>query len=528
MRGAALSRPATNVDAPGHPSLTAYAESVGRRVAEATSDEDKRLRGQIFTPARIATLIAEALGPLGTRVRLLDPGAGVGILTAAVCERAARAARPTRVEVDVFENDATVIPALRGVLETCAASLAARGHRLEARLYDEDFLDRVGGVGATPLFRRPIGPYDAVVMNPPYFKVGRDSEHAHLDLGEAGHNAYALFMACAVDLLDDAGRLTAITPRSFCNGPYFRRFRKRMFEKRHLESVRVFESRRTTFAAQVLQESVISTWCGRSPRRRVTRIVADDGDRGVALSLPTVRVVDRRGGDVVRLPTSRLDCDVLEFVERLPTTFEDAGLTVATGRVVAFRARGFLRNDPSAPATVPLLTMHHVRPPTVVWPIPGLAGKPQALALGKETEALLIPAEPCVLLRRFSAKEDRKRLIASVLDPSSMKTLSKGVAVENHVNVIARRDAALSSEEAFGVAAILNSSLFDRYFRILSGNTQVNAAEVRSLPFPDSRTVARIGRRMRASDRLDPPSGDVVVCEELSIPETSARKLLGR
>ena len=101
--------------------------------------------------------------------------------------------------------------------------------------------------------------FDAVIMNPPYFKIGADSAHA-LAMGDAFQgqtNIYMLFMARAAELLRPNGELVAITPRSFCNGLYFRNFRRWFFSRMALRHVHLFECRRSTFD-NVLQESVIT------------------------------------------------------------------------------------------------------------------------------------------------------------------------------------------------------------------------------------------------------------------------------
>jgi adenine-specific DNA-methyltransferase len=52
---------------------------------------------------------------------------------------------------------------------------------------------------------------------------------------------------------------------------------------------------------------------------------------------------------------------------------------------------------------------------------------------------------------------------------------------------------------AKGLAAFLNSTLVDAYFRQFSGHTQVNAADLRSLRYPDWNSLVALGRRIGES-----------------------------
>ena len=99
-----------------------------------------------------------------------------------------------------------------------------------------------------------------------------------------------------------------------------------------------------------------------------------------------------------------------------------------------------------------------------------------------------------VLLRRFSAKEEKRRLVAAPLFKTNLN--SDLIGVVNHVNYIYRKDGKMTRHEANGIAALLNSSLFDRYFRISNGNTQVSATEIRAFPLPPIETIRTLGRRI--------------------------------
>jgi adenine-specific DNA-methyltransferase len=99
-----------------------------------------------------------------------------------------------------------------------------------------------------------------------------------------------------------------------------------------------------------------------------------------------------------------------------------------------------------------------------------------------------------VLLRRFSAKEEKRRLIAAPLLKSNFNC--DFIGLENHVNYIYRKNGKMTEQEAHGIAALLNSSLLDNYFRISNGNTQVSATEIRAFPMPSIEMIRTIGQRI--------------------------------
>jgi adenine-specific DNA-methyltransferase len=94
---------------------------------------------------------------------------------------------------------------------------------------------------------------------------------------------------------------------------------------------------------------------------------------------------------------------------------------------------------------------------------------------------LLIPTKNYVLIKRFSSKEEKRRLTAACFLKAAFPF--PYVGIENHVNYVYHAERDLSQEEVYGIAAMFNSKLMDRYFRTISGNTQVNATEIRAMNF---------------------------------------------
>ena len=159
----------------------------------------------------------------------------------------------------------------------------------------------------------------------------------------------------------------------------------------------------------------------------------------------------------------------------------------------------------------------------VVWPKPGK--KPNYLEVSPDTENLLVPAGVYVLVKRFSAKEEKRRVTAAVCEPARLPGDDYGF--ENHLNYFHRRGNGLPVVFAKGLAAYLNSTLVDAYFRQFSGHTQVNATDLRNLRYPDLATLERIGGRIGETfpnqDDLD-----ALIREELSMASDDPVKVRKR
>ena len=499
-----------------------HAEYVG-----STTSEYRKQHGQVFTPPEVACFMANLFGVLPDRFRLLDPGAGAGSLSAAVCERVLRLRSPRKLELHLFETEPGLIQFLNRNLENCKQKLSDAGHSLCYTIHEEDFISATSSyLDQQMLFDEPSisDDFDAVIVNPPYFKVRKDSAVAKL-MEKVVHgqpNAYAFFLTLAARLLKENGELVAITPRSFCNGLYFRGFRRWFFQRMALDHIHLFESRTDTFKeSNVLQESVITKSHRVGRQTTTTRITGSygkviDGGQSVA-ELPTAEVVDNSRGEwLVKIPVTEDDRKVMRWVESLPERFEQTGLRISTGPVVTFRATDLLRWEMDGNSVVPLLMPHNVKPFLIVWPV---VRKQHPVAIVdsevSRRRKLLLPTRNYVVLKRFSAKEERRRLTAGCFLRSEQET--ERIGFENHLNYVFHAQRELTEDETFGIAALFNSVLLDRYFRILSGNTQVNATEIRNLHFPSLEVIAGIGKDVRRVQQRAPSAIEAIVLGHLGV-----------
>jgi len=142
---------------------------------------------------------------------------------------------------------------------------------------------------------------------------------------------------------------------------------------------------------------------------------------------------------------------------------------------------------------VPLLWMNHVTPMSVRWPI--ARRKPEHIQDVMASQKILVRNANYVLIRRFSAKEEKRRLVAAPYLAS--RFASARVGLENHLNYVHKPGGSLTEDETHGLAALLNSTLLDTWFRAVNGNTQVSATEIRSMPLPSLDVIKALGREVR-------------------------------
>ena len=489
-----------------------------RAATTAHTRERKEELGQFLTAAPVASFMASMFGPLPPVIRLLDAGAGAGALTAAfvtrLCERNDEV---SAIEATLYEFDPLILEALSATMGECERRCTAAGIRFTFTIHSADFIQEMSARLADDLFGSMPLAFDAAIANPPYRKISTDSaeRRALRSVGVETSNLYTGFISLIQRLLAPGGQLVGITPRSFCNGPYFRPFREDFLDSMELRRLHVFESRQAAFRNDsVLQENIIfHAVKGRNQPREMI-ISSSSGERGDVITkavVPFVEVVHPHDAEkFIHIPSAASHATAKEAMDGLSSSLASLGVTVSTGRVVDFRLKESLRKQPES-GTVPLVYPCHFNGGSVHWP-KLKARKPNAILDNDETRPWLVPAGLYLLTKRFTSKEERRRLVACMFDPDQVK--AERVGFENHLNYFHTNGHGLERSLAAGLFAFLNSTVVDQYFRSFSGHTQVNATDLRTLAYPDSDTLKAMGREMKALD-LSQPEIDQLVTKHL-------------
>lgn len=457
-----------------------------------TEATQKSLFGQFFTPERTATFMAGLFPDGEGECRLLDAGAGIGSLTAAFLDRwRSGGFRFRRVVVDAFELDSALI-------EHLAHTLDRHNHKGDfvANIRQEDFIHAAAESLSGNLFFPPIEHYSHAILNPPYKKINSNSAH-RLTLRRIGIetvNLYSAFVALAVAHAAPGGQIVAIIPRSFCNGPYYRSFRDFILERAALRRMHLFESRDKAFKDdKVLQENIIIRLERGGQQGPVTVSTSTDDTFAdlVTYKHPFDRIVfpdDQQR--FIHVPTSP-EKNAIELSPAIRCTLADLGIKVSTGPVVDFRLKEHLRDMPGE-GTVPLLYPGHFSSTGTTWPIEGMR-KPNAIVRNDDTEKWLYPSGFYCVVRRFSSKEEKRRIVASVVEPRAFGNMPV-LGFENHLNLFHENKHGLPEPLARGLAVFLNTTAVDKHFRRFSGHTQVNATDLKLMKYPSRSALIQLGK----------------------------------
>jgi len=467
--------------------MTPHLEKIDRvrqHVSKTTSQKRKGELGQFMTPARIAQFMASLFpAPVTAECRLLDAGAGIGALSCAFLDRYAKGELPfNTVDVFAYEVDGTLREHLAEHLN------AYRG--VQAHVFGGDFIEQAG----SPLFNH-VEDFTHAILNPPYKKINTDSMHRRIlsSLGIETVNLYSAFVALAVAHAREGAQIVAITPRSFCNGPYYRPFRTYLLGKTAIRHIHLFKSRNKAFSDDdVLQENVILRLeCGGKQGKVTITTSSDDTFSDMVVREHSFTDIVRKDDpeQFIRVPTTAGKSEI-EQNKEISSTLDDVGIQVSTGPVVDFRLRHYLVSDPEND-TVPLLYAGHFASFKTDWPKPGFK-KPNAIRLNDATRKWLYPNGVYCVVRRFSSKEEKRRIVASVVDPSAFGDASM-LGFENHLNVFHKNKQGLPRRLAEGLALYLNTAAVDEAFRRFNGHTQVNATDLRAMKYPSRDILMQLG-----------------------------------
>jgi len=362
---------------------------------------------------------------------------------------------------------------------------------------------RIGVADSLRELEALFGTLDVLVCNPPFRKMRSDEVEgyraAFADVIEAQPNIYGLFIGLCVKLLKPGGVCALVTPTSFLSGQYFSKLRCFLMRETSVLSLGMVSDREGIFM-DVEQETALT-------------LLRKEAQAPSTLASARVSVVARDGsyvdvgecrlpnsGAAWPIPRSESDVALLEAAGKSPARLADYGYAVRIGTYVwnrdsrtAYISEAMARARCKSGAAFPLLWSSDVKADGNLH-FDGLKkANAEGCFVNMETrEHPSIVRRPAVLLQRVTSNDQPRRLVAAAVPPTLLKRYG-GFVGENHTVVVeqVREDAAVTPEE---LARLLGTPEVERFFRCISGATNVSSFELSQLALPDPVVLRRLLR----------------------------------
>ncbi len=503
--------------------LSLAVRNTAKLVREKSKAENIRL-GRLFTKKDTARLMASmlTLDKARTAYTVLDPGAGTGILSAAVIERICRECPECRqIFITAYENNEIYLPMLKDNLERIRKKCRHDfGVRLFVTVYEENYITESKNHYTVTFFDEVPDKYDLIICNPPselYLKDSHEAESAggvtQLKIG-----APYLFAKMMARHIEDSGEAVIMLPTSTASASSLSGFRKEMSEALSINKIHLFVGKQKNMkrAVPLKKNMILAFKKGEAPESLTVSTSTDDGkpDNTVTLpSLPYGFVVDREDGTLT-LPKSVEDTKIVKFISTFPETLTSLGLKMSTGLIIDSRCEELLFSK-EIDGTVPLIRQNALVGGVVKFPMPI---KNQYIAA--VNKSLVQRNKNMVLIKRVPAKSDERFLNSAIYLAAQLPSY-RYISTHNKINFIDTKDknAEMPARLAFGLFALLNSTIYDRYLSIVSKSQQVNSKEMKKLPLPPRNIIENIGMRVMATRQTTVKACDQIVNPTLHIIE---------
>jgi hypothetical protein len=366
---------------------------------------------------------------------------------------------------------------------------------------------------------------DLVIGNPPYCKIPLSPElrdkYSRSLFGHA--NLYGLFTDMAITWANPNGYIAYVTPTSFLGGQYFKSLRSLLTSEAQPIAMDFVSERKGVFE-EVLQDTMLVVY-NKNNRKK-------NADKNRTVNVHSLKsngdgkTVIRKDIGCFQLPVGSEDpwlipkepeqIELVRKIIKMPGRFNRYGFAIITGQLVWNRNKVRMCSE-HLPGSYPIIWADAI----------GKGGEvklksnhPHRLLyfMPSDMQEFLITKKPCILIKRTTAKEQKRRIFASLL-PQNLISNNGGVVIENHVNIIKpiSEETAISLET---LVALLNSDMFDTIYRLISGSVAVSAFELNNIPLPSLSSMKELERQISHN-----ASKEII---EKSIKKMYLKKLSGK
>lgn len=480
--------------------------------------EDNVRLGRLFTKKEQAALLA-SYTPVYEKeeVFVLDPGAGTGILSAAAIEQIAKNAPAVkRITLFAYETNEIFLPMLADNLERIRKKLFHDYKvRLAVELRTENYV-----LAARPLAGAPEGGFDLILSNPPreLMLTGSAEWKSAKRLCSGDTDLCYLFAARAVTDLAKGGRVMLLLPVTFASSAYLEKIRRYIFTETAIVGMHLFLNRAQD--ERLLDDARKNMVLCLEKTAQAPELIRITTSYGESAEIATVMHADydsilRRENMSLLLLKSAEEAKILQVVSRFPATLESLGLKMKTGLTIESRYKPLLRQSPTKDA-VPLIHPNSIQLGQISFPHPAVKNQ----YLLPEVPSILQKNKNMLFIKRVPAKSDKKALFCGAYLASQLPR-ARYISTHNKLNYIDfADDREMDFNMVYGLFVVLNSSLYGKYYQIVSKSKQINATEFAALPLPSAAALRAMGSKLALSRVFSEKA-----CDNLLLAQMKSGKL---
>jgi Alw26I/Eco31I/Esp3I family type II restriction m6 adenine DNA methyltransferase len=449
--------------------------------------------GAFFTPPKIAREMAKKAVDSSTSKVIIDPCCGTGNLLAACLEYSAESGVHLKklIGVELDELSASVC---EQVLNKYKSKL---GLNVEIEIIVSDSLNILSSQGE--LFERSFEP-GTFIINPPYGKLKFDSDKltnsetrllvkgSHIDskkanafesqvktrralnglgVGKSGMEWSKIFLVLCSNNLVKGESLIFIGPCGWLNSVSQSEIRRHLFEGKMFSSIHFISESKTGF--ETVNQPLAIVCLDKGLKNKTITIINDSGP-AISVKYDQLATLEK-----YNYPIPRINFDQLKIFIKLQSNqkIKDiAEIKNLRGELDLSINKSILTNEKTSLRVIRGENIGRYRNIAVSDDRTFYADEAQFFAqLGQKPKGSAYQTTR-IVGRQCSYMKQRRRLIFDVIGANNV--------VSNSCNYITVKD----DFKTLFYLALLNSALFDWYFRVLNGNNHVANYEIDDFPVP--------------------------------------------
>lgn len=350
-------------------------------------------------------------------------------------------------------------------------------------------------------FEKYFGQFDYVFGNPPWVEAKTLPDNIknlfQKQYINFSNNLYNAFIFQGLELLKSSGELAYIVPRSFTGGKYYEKLRSKIKNETQVQKISYFSERNGSFCGgKILQERVIfSIKKGVNTNNlSVCNPQIAENDHKTKCFIIETNKLFHPYSNIMILANNKTEFEWLENIGKHPN-FEEHGFRFSTGQLVPHRHRNFLRENQLSDSDYPIFYPHHIScingqitynlnfiktkdklPFAVTEGFKNRDGRKNKNGIIIENNITTIDRDlnsfkKIILCKRRTHKGDKRRFVGIYLDRPE---LPENYFIDNGLNFIVKDNMIKEAPTLKAFYAILMSSTFEKFFEVISSNTQLN------------------------------------------------------